>query len=111
MASASTTGTTGTATSARTGSSRLASLGRVDAGFDGGLQLFYVSQIAVGRSGRRLLLGLGRLAIAPGQHLLVEAQAAVAPEGKDLTVGEGDRDRACRAGFQLLAGIHPIAFD
>ncbi|PYC25767.1 hypothetical protein DMO17_08815 [Aquipseudomonas alcaligenes] len=104
------TGATAT-TGSRTGGSRLALQGRVDAGFDCGLQLLDIGQVAVRRSGGFLLLRLGRLPIATSQHLLIEVQAAVAPEGENLTIGESDRNRAACTSNQLLAGIDTIAFD
>ena len=60
-----------------------------------------------------LILGLilCGLAIRARQQLLVETQVAVAPEGEDLTIAEGYRNRATCTGHQLFTGIDTIAFD
>nr|WP_278959417.1 hypothetical protein [Pseudomonas alcaligenes] len=108
------TGTTGAASATRSGArcGRFTFNGRVDTCLDRCLQLLDVGQVAIGGRGLLILgLILCGLAIRARQQLLVETQVAVAPEGEDLTIAEGYRNRATCTGHQLFTGIDTIAFD
>ena len=107
-------GTTGAASATRSGArcGRFTFNGRVDTCLDRCLQLLDVGQVAIGGRGLLILgLILCGLAIRARQQLLVETQVAVAPEGEDLTIAEGYRNRATCTGHQLFTGIDTIAFD
>ena len=72
-----------------------------------------IASIVLWQASALLILGLilCGLAIRARQQLLVETQVAVAPEGEDLTIAEGYRNRATCTGHQLFTGIDTIAFD
>ncbi|CRM22596.1 hypothetical protein [Pseudomonas sp. 25 R 14] len=83
-------------------------LGRVGTGSNGFLQLLHIGQLRL--AGRKVFrpMHLRRLA---GQQLRGKAQAAVAPQGQLMAVGQLHRHRTRRAGLQLLAGKQSVAFD
>ncbi|MEO4046467.1 hypothetical protein AAFN46_05165 [Pseudomonas sp. CAU 1711] len=102
------TRTTGTGT----GRGGLALDSRVDTGLDSGLQLFDISQLGIGGRRRRIArLGRDSRAFTGRDHLFGQSKRAVAPERKNLTIAEANRDRSPGTSNQLLAGIDPIAFD
>nr|WP_238474227.1 hypothetical protein [Pseudomonas cavernicola] len=106
MAAASTTGTT--CPWARScGFSRLS---RVDTCLNGGLQFFNVGQLLITRNRCRGCFGISRGAMAPGNHLLVERQVAIAAQSQLLTVGQGDRNGAGRASNQPFTREDAITF-
>ena len=90
------------------GSRGFSGLGRVVTGGDGFLQLLHIGQL---RLARRKVFGGVNLRRLASQQLRGKAQAAVAPQGQLMAVGQLHRHRTGRAGLQLLAGKQSVAFD
>ncbi|CAM3210784.1 hypothetical protein PSGE105469_22770 [Pseudomonas gessardii] len=75
---------------------------------NGFLQLLHIGQLRLARGEIFRGMNLRRLA---GQQLRGKTQAAVAPQGQLLAVGQLHRYRTGCAGLQLLAGKQSVAFD
>ncbi len=90
------------------GGRRFSRLGRADTCGNRFLQLLHIGQL---RLAWRKVFGPMNLRRLASQQLRGKAQAAVAPQGQLMAVGQLHRHRTGRASLQLLAGKQSVAFD